>query len=193
MGPMALAVGLSVALQKPDWFFRVASASEVDRERAARVKETLLDHVASLTTWPSPRHDARPFVITLYGDDDLMLELLRNRSTSQRKDGRWLEIREVHAPTSSRDHEQVVNQLRNSHLIYVTQERGQDGLLAKLAGKPVLLVGNGVDFARRFGSIAFGVREGRIALFVNLERARRCRLKLSARLLQHARLVEETP
>ena len=81
--------------------------------------------------------------------------------------------------------------LRQAHILFVhaSEAARHAELIARLAGYPVLLVGETPDFARRGGSITFTIEDDRVRFEVNAEATRRARLNVSAKLLNVARVV----
>jgi hypothetical protein len=167
-----------------------SEAAQLDRERAAQVKENLIHHLIQLTRWPeSARKSSDPVTIALYGAvDEYLVRLLEARARDPKgKPG--LELVRVRAPTDEDGKRRTLALLKASHLVYASPT-DDTSFITALHDTPVLTVGEGPDFARNLGIVAFVIEQSRVRLEVNLERARAAQLGFSAQLLQHARIVE---
>jgi hypothetical protein len=167
-----------------------SEAAQLDRQRAAQVKENLIHHLIQLTRWPeSARKSSDPVTIALYGTvDEYLVRLLEARARDP-KGKPEIELRLVRAPTDEEDQRRALAVLKGSHLVYASPT-DDTSFITALVGTPVLTVGEGSDFARSLGIVAFIIEQSRVRLEVNLERARASQLGFSAQLLQHARIVE---
>jgi hypothetical protein len=167
-----------------------AGAAQLDRQRAAQVKENLIHHLIQLTRWPeSARKSGDPVTLTLYGAvDEYLVRLLEERAREP-KGTPQVDLLRVRASSDEADRRRVLAVLKASHLVYVSPTDDASFLTA-LRGVPVLTVGEGAEFARSQGIVAFVIEGSRVRLEVNLERARASELGFSAQLLQHARIVE---
>lgn len=89
-------------------------------------------------------------------------------------------------------HASRVQEVVNCHLVFVSRsERANLGpILAALAGRPVLTVGDMPDFARRGGVVNFYMEAQKVRFEVNRGAAQKKGLKLASQLLGLARLVE---
>ncbi len=81
--------------------------------------------------------------------------------------------------------------LSGCHIVFITQERGEQGreFITAVAGKSILTIGESEGFARSGGVIGFYNEGSKIRFEINLRAAERARLRISSRLLQLARLV----
>lgn len=66
-----------------------------------------------------------------------------------------------------------------------------DDILNHLRHRPILTVGEHVNFARRGGMIALGTHQGKVKFFINNARAEAAGIKVSATLLQLSTIVTE--
>ena len=84
-----------------------------------------------------------------------------------------------------------VQEIGDCQILFISRsETAQlEQILASLAGKPVLTVGDVEGFARRGGMIDLATVSGRIELRINLEAARAARLTMSSKLLRPAKVV----
>jgi hypothetical protein len=148
-----------------------------------RVKAGYLFNFAKFVTWPArtaPASDG-PFWIGLL-DAGEVLPIIQPVLDGKEVQGRPIRIRPVKPGTLGRD----------LHILLVTR-RAQltpEAVAAELGGSPTLVVGETDEFALRGGTIGF-VREGDVIRFaLNLERAARSGLQVSAKLASVARLVK---
>ena len=159
-----------------------ASAAATPPPQEYEVKAAFLYHFAHLVDWPgSPSPDA-PFVIGVIGPDPFgatLEEVLAGKSVR----GQPVRVRRLAGFSHLDD---------GVHILFVG--RGDDEsvrrVLAEVAGKPVLTVGESPQFAERGGMIGFrGTPDGRIAFDINLRRAEQSGLRMRSQLLKLARIV----
>jgi len=82
----------------------------------------------------------------------------------------------------------TVADIETCHILFAPQSEAArlDKLLEKLAGKPVLLIGESKDFAASGGAINFVLKDKRVAFEINQDAAKRAELELSSQLLKLA-------
>ncbi|MEK9133754.1 MAG: YfiR family protein, partial [Pseudomonadota bacterium] len=82
--------------------------------------------------------------------------------------------------------------VKKCQLLYLSTSLGDDadGLIAALARLPILLIGEGTEFAKSGGALGFVMEEGRIVFWANRKAAENANLQLSSQLLKLARPVE---
>lgn len=89
----------------------------------------------------------------------------------------------------------LVNQeetLKACHILVVDDtERNPSRWIDKVASQPILLVGDGENFARDGGALAFVAMEGRIQFAANTDALARSQLKAKAQLLKLATVVKD--
>jgi hypothetical protein len=173
----AASLGLAavVALCAP----RSAACVAVTEANEARLKAAFIYNFAAFTEWPSEARGAagNPVVLGVLGDDELldaMAETLRTKVLA----GRPVIVRGL----------VDVEDAHGCHVVYVGRRGGVDlaPTLEHLAGEHVLTVGDGVPFLRAGGVVCFTVQEDTLRFQVDMEAARRARLKLSSQLLRLA-------
>jgi hypothetical protein len=146
------------------------------------IKAAYLYNFALFVEWPAEAFLAAdaPLVIGVVGSDPFDSALERT-VRGKRINRRPLVIRRLQA---SQD-------LRQCHILFVSSsEAARTGeLISRLEGVPVLVVGETPDFARRGGTINFTIEDNKVRFEVNVDAARRARLKISAKLLNVARIV----
>ncbi len=77
-------------------------------------------------------------------------------------------------------------------ILFIANEdsRSEAPFLSRIAGKPVLTVGEGEQFIQQGGMISFTLENNRVRFLVNPKKAREANLKISSLLLSIARIVE---
>lgn len=86
-----------------------------------------------------------------------------------------------------------VAEIEDCHILFAPDSEAPrlDKLLAKLSGKPVLLVGESKDFAAKGGVVNFVLKDKRVAFEINQDAAKRAELELSSQLLKLAIPVKD--
>lgn len=145
------------------------------------VKAAFLYNLLRFTEWPAEAlPPSTPLAVCVLGGDPFegALEAALRDKTVQ---GRALQTRHLHGAPEAR---------RCQVLFVAASERGRTrAILEALRGAPVLTVGESEGFARVGGVINFVVEGGRLRFEVNPDAAERAGLRLSARVLQLARIV----
>jgi hypothetical protein len=146
------------------------------------IKAAYLYNFALFVEWPADafaKGDS-PIVIGVLGEDPFD-EALQRTIRDKRISGRRIVVRPL----------QWNEDFRQCHILFVgaaAASRASE-LTSRLDGVPVLVVGESPDFARRAGSINFFVDDNKVKFEINVDRARRARLDISAKLLKVARIV----
>ncbi len=145
------------------------------------VKAAFLYKFAKFVSWPEgalPPQD--PFRLCVYGDDPFGDDLDRIVA-GKRVGGHPIEVRRL----------RTVAEADSCHVVFLSpaEERLHRRVIAELADKPVLTVGDVEGFAERGGIIGLRVDGGRIRIEINPKAAARAGLHIDAELLGLARLV----
>ena len=84
-----------------------------------------------------------------------------------------------------------LQEMRDCHVLFVSRSESKQAaaIIAALAGKPILTVGDMPDFARRGGMVNFYLEGQKLRFEINRAAARKGGLKLSSQLLGLARIV----
>lgn len=79
------------------------------------------------------------------------------------------------------------------HLLFVAASArgGLDDLLKRLAGLPVITVGDGEDFVRRGGMAGFVIRSRKVRFLINPDAAAKVGIRFSSKLLRVAEIYRE--
>lgn len=153
---------------------------EVDRSLEYRVKAAFLLNFTKFVEWPaSELPESRTFGICIVGNDPfgpVLDQIVAGETVNGRKLAVW---------------RMRPNSAKACQMMFVSKsERDQAQLLAS-AGPGVLTLGEGDDFLREGGMIAFVIADRRVRFDVDLTPATRAGLKISSKLLNVARSVEE--
>jgi YfiR/HmsC-like len=147
-----------------------------------QLRALYLYNFASFVTWP-PVQGAPPFRYCLVEAgpvEHALAALMRGEAVK----GRPLEIRRLTGE----------GPLPDCQVIYLGEAgAGPPGLLAAVAGRPVLTVGDSEDFLQRGGMIALVRHRLKVKIMIALDPVRHSGLRINARLLQLATLVRQAP
>ena len=150
--------------------------------REYQIKAVFLYNFVQFVDWPAKAFAGpdEPIRIGILGDDPFgpaIDEAVRGESVRSRP---LVVIRA-----------RSLEELADCQLIFFAKSEGRDVAeqIARLGGRPVLMVGDDPDFARRGGAIAFYPEGKRIRFEINVEVARRLGLKMSSELLELGKIV----
>jgi hypothetical protein len=184
--PLLLATTVLIALPAAAARWAVAqSADESGVSREYTIKAAYLYNFARYVQWrtDSFRSDQDPFVIGVLGTDSLGEDLDRI-AQAKKVEARKIVVYRFPSP----------DKYRPCHILFVprTVEAGQQiETIGRLRSSPVLLIGETPGFAERGGTINFFIEQNRVRFEINQQAARRAGLKISAKLLNLAKLVSE--
>jgi hypothetical protein len=192
VGPMRLlvVVAVLVAMTLPRWSERSSAEAQqpesTDVQKERMVKAVFLYGFGRYVEWPAAAFATRtaPFVIGVLGDDQIgeTLDEIAKKKTIQ---GRKIVVERFASLEAFKE---------PCHILFVsgspTNEQ-QSAVIAKMAGKPVFLVGETSGFADRGGTANFSTEGDRILFEINVDAARRSQLQVNSKLLSlaKARLV----
>jgi hypothetical protein len=147
-----------------------------------QVKAAFLVKFAAFVTWPAEARAAeeKPFTIGILGEDPF----------GKGFDGAVQRERINHRPVRLRRAGEL-GELADCQVIFISagESKRLQTLLQELDSKPVLVVGDEADFAKRGGMIGFVKEGGKVRFEVNRSAAERAGLKLSAKLLQIGKII----
>jgi hypothetical protein len=162
------------------------AAAPARAEEVNEVKADMLWNIAKFIRWPDAAFakGERDFVFTILGDDSLAEALAASLST-RTVNGRPVFVRVVGR----------VQDVVGSQILYIaasTLERFPE-VLRELHGGPVLTVANAAGFVEGGGMVGFVAEDDKVRFEIHQARAEQAGLKISARLLALARVVESDP
>jgi hypothetical protein len=147
-----------------------------------KLKAVFLYNFAQFVEWPPTAFPTAQthLIIGVLGEDPFGGDL--DQAVRGEKVGtRQLEIRRY----------KRVEDIGSCHILFISpsEESRLDEILASLAGRSILTVGDGDDFSRRGGMIRLVTEKNRVRMRVNVEAARRAGLTISSKLLRSAEIV----
>ena len=177
------AAGLALAL------LACAGAASPVRAAVADVnanKADMLWNIAKFVQWPetSLSQSHGQIVFTILGEDDLAAELANLLSTKT-INGKPVFVRFARRAQDARGSQ--ILYVAGSEVVHI------DAVLSEVAGSPVLTVADTPAFATRGGMVGFATDGERVRFEINLGHAERSGLRISAKLLALARVVDSGP
>jgi hypothetical protein len=159
-----------------------AAASTPDLNQA---KANMLWNIAKFVEWPAlPEDRSQPLVFTILGEDDLAADLAGLLS-SRTVNGRPVFVRFARRAQDA----------KGSQILYLAASESEQvsSVLAAIDTSAVLTVSDAPGFAAHGGMMGFATEGTRVRFEVNLSRAEKSGLKLSAKLLSLAQIVTDAP
>ena len=153
------------------------TGSEISLEY--QVKAAFLLNFTKFIDWPNPVPGDTPFTICILGDDpfggavDRIIE-------GETVNGRRLAVERIRS-----------QQAQSCQIVYVSRSEKEVSRFLSGLGHGVLTVGEGNQFLREGGMIAFVVSSRHVRFDVNQTAAANAGLRLSSKLLSVARTVEK--
>jgi len=182
---------LPFALRTAGWFlfalaagvlFRTIGAAQSDQPSEYEVKAAFLFNFTKFVEWPDRSFDDShaPIVIGIVGDDPFGDSLLRIVA-GQKAQGRAIIIIKYRRG----------DDLRRCHILFISASERQRSpqILAGLRDASVLTVSDMDGFADAGGVMQFVMQENRVRFVVNLDAATQGKLRVSAKLLALAQVV----
>lgn len=159
------------------------ATAQASRPGEYEVKAAFLLNFAKFVEWPDSSFDGpqAPIVFGVIGGDHQLAFNLRRISAREKVQGRNIVIREV----------RFGDDLRRCHVLFVgASERQRTAqILASLQDASVLTVSDIDGFADAGGAMQFVMQESQVHFIVNLDAATQSKLRVSAKLLALAHLV----
>lgn len=162
-------------------------SESVDEEKATKVKAAYLFNFTKFVTWPADafQNEHSPIVIGVVGADPfgpLLDQTIKEKTVS----GRELKVQRFQWRVGD-----DLSAMKKCHLLYISTSLGDDAddLIAALSRLPILLIGEGTEFAKIGGTLGFVMEEGRIVFWANKKAAETAKLQLSSQLLKLARPI----
>lgn len=159
------------------------SASASHAVGVNETKSEMLWNIAKFIQWPeaSLANSKGQIVFTILGEDELAAELA-NLLSSKTINGKPVFVRFARRAQDA----------RGSQILYVAASETQrmDAVLMEVAGSPVLTVADTPSFTAHGGMVGFAEDTGKVRFEINLGHAERSGLRISAKLLALARVVD---
>ena len=163
-------------------------AQEVDQPKARKVKAAYLYNFAKFVHWPDDvfEDDEAPVVIGVLGNDPF------GHVLDDTVKGKKIGERPIQIQRFDWNKEEDRSRLLDCHVLYISSSEQYrfDDIHEALDKHPMLLVGDVEDFAANGGMIGLVLEKGRIVFQINRVAVARAKLRISARLLKLARIVE---
>lgn len=155
-----------------------------------QVKAAFLYNFTNFIEWPEqvwPNNDA-PIVISIVGNDGFA-GLLEKTVSGRKSQGRGFRVQRYATWPG------WTAPIRVSHLLYIEDSTvaKPETIAADLGGAAVLVVGNGPEFARRGGMIQFLRQGDRVVFEINRRVTEAHGMKISSRLFQVSKIIEDLP
>ena len=184
-----LAIAAACVLTAPAPAAPPADAPAVDSPESRdprEVKAEMLYNIAKFIKWPESsfaKSDGQ-LVFTILGDDALAEALAANLST-RTVNGRPVFVRMVRR----------VQDAAGSQIVYIASSESSrmNEVLRAMEGSPSLTVADSTGFVALGGMVDFADANARIRFEINQARAEHAGLKISAKLLMLARVVDNSP
>ncbi|RYZ30087.1 MAG: YfiR family protein [Chitinophagaceae bacterium] len=145
---------------------------------ANNVKAVFLYNFSKFVTWPTVSPSNGHFVIGILGSNPFG-NYLEQVVEGETVDGQKIDIQYYND----------VSEIKSCHILYITKSNAID-VAKSLAGRTVLTVSDGDDFARSGGIIRFMVENNKIRLRINQRHAKAAGLQISSKLLRVADVIE---
>lgn len=171
---------LIFCLDMPGFCFGQGASNSIDAE----VKAAFIYKFTKFIYWNQSEYNERtsPVIISVLGADPVA-DYLEDFSKRQ-PEGRSFELKKI---------KKIAGNLSVCNLLFISrlQQHQLPVILKMLEGANVVTVSDIPGFARLGGIIGFVVEDDRVKLEINLRAAKKAGLKISAKLLEIARIVEK--
>ena len=145
------------------------------------LKAAFVHNIMPFVDWPSGSFGDR--VIIGFAGEGPMASVMAKSFSGKRIGSRLVEVRDVHSQSELR----ACNVLL---LAFPDRSRMRETLV-QLHGTNVLTIGEGEQFTKFGGIIAFVPRDNTFQLAINLQAAERAHLKISSKLMKIAKLISD--
>lgn len=152
----------------------------MNADTEAKVKAAFLFNFTRFVAW-KPKKDDAPLRIAIFGSEKISSALES-----------YIEEKNLSSQISVVYYDKTPSRNDEFDLLFIdfTKERYSQELLRQCSGKNILTVSDIDDFARQGGIIGMYNEGGRIKLTVNLSEANQAGLKISAKLLELAKVIK---
>lgn len=173
------------AILAPAWCAGPVRPAPAPALEELQIKAAALSSIITFTEWPATAFASpeSPLVVGVLGHDPTAA-LLTDFVANEIWQGRGVVLRTLASPSEA----------KTCHAVYIAHsENGRwRTLSAQFAGKPILTISDGENFARQGGIIQLAVERNKLRLIVNLGVARAAGLAISSKVLRLAEIIDET-
>lgn len=167
-------------------FLCVIAAAQSYRSSEGEVQAASLFNLTKFVEWPDSSFDdaQTPIMVGILGGDPWVGFHLRRMAAVEKVQGRSVVIR----------NERFGDDLRGCHVLFVSTSQRQHipEILASLRDANVLTVSDLKGFADAGGMVQMEMEQGRARFVVNLDAATQSKLRVSAKLLALARVINSS-
>lgn len=148
------------------------------------LKAAYLFNFTQFVEWPAEAFATpeEPFVIGLLGNTSALKDFLEGLVSGEKVQGRPLVVK----------HYKNVGEVKTPHILFIQENRKERlaWILKRLRGRNILTVNDTEIFLQRGGIIRLKTLDNKIQVEINQENASKAKLKISAKLLKLAEIVE---
>ncbi|MBU0943373.1 MAG: YfiR family protein [Proteobacteria bacterium] len=161
----------------------IAAYDELQSSRAMEIQAAFLIKFSSYVKWPEEvfSDPEAPITIAIFGRDPFG-STVDNIARTFNANGRKIEVRRFTDPQA----------VRQSHILFIpaSEIERMDEIIAALSGRPVLLVGNSLEFLNHSGSINFVMVGKKIRFNISRTNYQKMGLVISSKLLSVAHQIQ---
>jgi hypothetical protein len=154
-------------------------AADAQPSREYQLKAAFVHRFMQFVEWPQGALDAGDSVQVCVAPPDPFGDELPRVMADDELFGKRVAVRRIERPVEAAE----------CHVVFAGAGSAAPAVLAVVAGKPVLTVGEGEDFLEAGGIIQLRTVDRRVRFDVHLDNARRAGLRISSRLLSLALTV----
>ena len=161
----------------------LAPCAALCQEAVHEIKAGMLFNIAKFVEWPAKQSRAgSQITFTILGEDDLA-GVIAATLISKTINGRDVFVRYVRR----------VEDVKDSQVLFIasSEEKRIPEVLQALRGHSVLTVADVAGFAASGGMVDFVQEDDKVRFEINLDSAKRARLKISAKLLALTKIVAQ--
>lgn len=155
-----------------------ANISHAQTQVANNVKAVFLYNFSKFVTWPNTTPTNGSFVIGILGSNPFG-NYLEQVVEGETVDGQKIDVQYYND----------ASEVKNCQILFITKPNAAD-IAKTLAGRTILTVGDGEEFAKSGGIIRFFVENNKIRLRINQRHAKAAGLQISSKLLRIADVIE---
>jgi hypothetical protein len=149
-----------------------------------RVKAAYIYNFTKFVYWDTEESDAamNQLTISVIGADPIF-NILEDYAKKQTQ-GRIIKVKKI---------SKEISDISDCQLLFISNTEPQNlyTVLKQLEGSKTLTISDISGFSRRGGMIGFFIEDGRVKIEVNLNMIKKAGLKISAKLLEVARIVSD--